>query len=331
MNFDLSHPDIKFALEAVADAARLARKIQVDAHAKRLDKSDLSPVTVADFAGQATVAHALSLAFGSDVMVGEEESVLLRGPDAQDVLHLVSNYVREIIPGASDEDVMTWIDRGTDNVTDRYWTLDPIDGTKGYLRGDQYAVALALVEDGEVRVGILGMPNLGPDCALEGEPKGVLALAVRGEGAGWAPLDGDHKEFKPLRVSDCDTLSKARLLRSLVSGHTNVDQLEEMSQAIGLEAPPLARDSQAKYGMLAAGHGEILLRLLSPKQPDYKECVWDQAAGSIVVEEAGGRVTDLDGKALDFSAGRRLTKNTGICATNGQLHDRVLEALQAVR
>ena len=331
MNFDLAHPDIKFAVDAVADAARLARKIQMDAKHQQLDKTDLSPVTVADFAGQATVAHALSLAFGHDVMVGEEESVLLRGPDAQEVLHLVSNYVREIIPGASDEDVMTWIDRGKDNVTDRYWTLDPIDGTKGYLRGDQYAVALALVEDGEVRVGILGMPNLGPGCALDGEPRGVIALAVRGEGAGWTALDGDHKAFKPLRVSDCEDLSQARLLRSLVSGHTNVDQLEEMSKSIGLEAPPLALDSQAKYGMLAAGHGEILLRLLSSKQPDYKECVWDQAAGSIVVEEAGGRVTDLDGKKLDFSAGRRLTKNTGICATNGRLHDRVLEALTALR
>jgi 3'(2'), 5'-bisphosphate nucleotidase len=43
---------------------------------------------------------------------------------------------------------------------DRYWTLDPIDGTKGFLRGDQYAIALALVEHGEVVLGVLGCPNL---------------------------------------------------------------------------------------------------------------------------------------------------------------------------
>ncbi len=79
--------------------------------------------------------------------------------------------------------------------------------------------------------------------------------------------------------------------------------------------------------MLAAGGGEVLLRLLSPKRPDYKEKIWDQAAGSIVVEEAGGRVTDLDGNALDFTRGKSLERNRGICATNGLLHDRVLTAL----
>ena len=42
----------------------------------------------------------------------------------------------------------------------RYWTLDPIDGTKGFLRGDQYAVALGLIDDGEVILGVLGCPNL---------------------------------------------------------------------------------------------------------------------------------------------------------------------------
>ena len=54
-------------------------------------------------------------------------------------------------------------------------------------------------------------------------------------------------------------------------------------------------DSQAKYAVLAAGGGDVNLRLLSPSRPDYREKIWDQAAGSIVVEEAGGRVSDLNG------------------------------------
>ncbi len=96
-------------------------------------------------------------------------------------------------------------------------------------------------------------------------------------------------------------------------------------------APPIGMDSQAKYAVLAAGEGDVLLRLLSPSRPDYREKIWDQAAGSIVIEEAGGRITDLDGKPLDFSHGRTLAKNRGILATNGHLHDAVLAALTCHR
>jgi 3'(2'), 5'-bisphosphate nucleotidase len=71
--------------------------------------------------------------------------------------------------------------------------------------------------------------------------------------------------------------------------------------------------------------------LLSPQRPDYRERIWDQAAGSILVEEAGGRVTDLDGKSLDFSWGRTLAANRGVLATNGVAHEIVLAGLGAPR
>jgi 3'(2'), 5'-bisphosphate nucleotidase len=89
-------------------------------------------------------------------------------------------------------------------------------------------------------------------------------------------------------------------------------------------------DSQAKYAVLAAGEGDVMLRLLSPSRPDYREKIWDQAAGSIVIEEAGGRITDLDGKSLDFSHGRTLAKNRGIVASNGHLHEAVLQVLREI-
>jgi 3'(2'), 5'-bisphosphate nucleotidase len=89
-------------------------------------------------------------------------------------------------------------------------------------------------------------------------------------------------------------------------------------------------DSQAKYAVLASGQGEIYLRMLSASQPDYQERIWDQAAGSLIIQEAGGRVTDLDGKDLDFSQGRTLANNRGICATNGVLHERTLDAIHAI-
>jgi 3'(2'), 5'-bisphosphate nucleotidase len=107
--------------------------------------------------------------------------------------------------------------------------------------------------------------------------------------------------------------------------------IEAFRVEFGAGADPVRMDSQVKYALLASGMGEIYLRLLSPDRLDYKEKIWDQAAGSIIVEEAGGTVTDLDGKALDFSLGRTLKSNRGICASNGHFHDRALAALKRVR
>ena len=125
--------------------------------------------------------------------------------------------------------------------------------------------------------------------------------------------------------------SGARLLRSVEKSHTDTDGIGELATELGIMAEPVPMDSQAKYAVLAAGGGEILLRLLSPSRPDYREKIWDQAAGSIVIEEAGGRVSDLDGKDLDFSQGRTLAGNRGVLATNGLLHDKVLNGLRAIK
>jgi 3'(2'), 5'-bisphosphate nucleotidase len=120
-------------------------------------------------------------------------------------------------------------------------------------------------------------------------------------------------------------------MRSFEAGHTNVSQIDEFAAALGIQAEPVRMDSQAKYAVLAAGGGELILRLLSPKAPDYKEKIWDQAAGALIVEEAGGRVSDLHGKALDFTAGRTLKHNRGILVSNGWLHEPALAALRQIR
>jgi 3'(2'), 5'-bisphosphate nucleotidase len=210
--------------------------------------------------------------------------------------------------------------------------LDPIDGTKGFLRGAQYATALAYVEDGVVQLGVLGCPNITPELNQETGGKGSLLVARRGEGS-WITTLADpirEDEFRQLTVSSQKDPVRARLMRSFESGHTNTQQMDAFQAELGGEADPVRMDSQVKYALLASGEGEIYLRLLSAAKPDYREKIWDQAAGSIIVEEAGGTVTDLDGKPLDFSKGKSLLENRGICATNGFLHDRALAALQAV-
>lgn len=87
-------------------------------------------------------------------------------------------------------------------------------------------------------------------------------------------------------------------------------------------------DSQAKHAVIAAGQADLLLRL--PARPEFRDKIWDQAAGAIVLEEAGGRVTDMWGANLDFGAGRILANNEGVIASNGRLHVGLLDALRRV-
>ncbi len=316
---DLDHPEIGFAVNALKEAAQLAQKIQLKMAPAALAKEDKSPVTVADFAIQALLGRSLEMAFPEDTLVAEEDSATLRSTQQQGIQDQVVESVAHSVPEATLEEVYQWIDRGGKESADRFWALDPIDGTKGFLRGDQYAVALALVVNHEVQMGALACPN------LEG---GSLIIAVREQGCWRAHLDGPEG-FEQLEVSDREDPAQARVLRSFEAGHTNLGQMDELMQSIGVRAQPVLMDSQAKYAVLAAGTGDLLFRLLSPAYPDYREKIWDQAAGSLVIEEAGGRITDLDGKRLDFSVGSVLTQNRGVVASNGHLHEAALKALRA--
>ncbi len=324
---DLNNPIIRFAHQAVLRASLLVRQVQAELVSPALTKEDLSPVTVADFASQALVAYMLEYAFPDDILVAEENADDLRA--SPPLLEQVTAFVARLLPQATPADVCRWIDRGASASAPRFWCLDPIDGTKGFLRHDQYAVALALVVDGAVQVGVLGCPELRAARLPAPGGEGSLVIAARDQGAWTTPLDTPGKLVR-LHVSDRVDPARARLLRSFESGHTNVGQIDELARALGTQADPVRMDSQAKYAVLAAGEGEVLVRLLSASNPDYREKIWDQAAGSLVLEEAGGRISDLDGKPLDFTTGRSLTNNRGLLATNAHLHSAVLTALQRI-
>lgn len=319
--------EVGFAVTMVRQAAQLARQVQAEMLGPGLTKGDLSPVTVADYVAQAVVAEALSRTFPEEGLVGEESSAPLQTPEGVPMLEAVTRFAASALGPVTEEAVCAWIDRGTADPGDRFWTLDPVDGTKGFLRGGQYAVALALIEDGIVRLGALACPHLGMD-GLPGD-SGTILVARFLEGAYVTALDEDTP-FVPVRVSGITDITQARVLRSFEAGHTNADEIDAICERLGIRAEPVLMDSQAKYAAMALDRGELLFRLLSPKQPDYREKIWDQAAGSLILNEAGGRITDLRGADLDFSCGRRLEKNTGVFASNGPLHKTGLEAIAAV-
>ena len=319
--------ELEAAVVAVRDAARVCRSVQQNlVSAATLEKKDRSPVTVADFASQALVCSSLAGSSKVAAIVGEEDAAELRESAAESVREKVVDHVRRVRGSdVSPEAALDWIDLGgvtPDGSTERYWTLDPIDGTKGFLRGEQYAIALGLIEDGHVVLGVLGCPNLpGPD----GQP-GCLLTAIRGEGAAARPLAASGRQgATAIHVSPVETSAAARFCESVESGHSDQGQSAQIAAALGITEEPVRVDSQAKYAIVARGEAQIYLRL--PTSREYREKIWDHAAGMIIVEEAGGKVTDARGAALDFGHGRMLENNAGVIATNGRLHDVVLEAV----
>ncbi|HBE17473.1 MAG TPA: 3'(2'),5'-bisphosphate nucleotidase, partial [Cyanobacteria bacterium UBA11367] len=318
-------PEKQVAIEAVLAAAKLCEKVRTEKVPESIEKSDKSPVTVADFGSQAVICRAIAAAFPQDLVVGEEAAAALREPGMAHQLAQVTDYVKAVVGEATSDDVLNWIDRGNNQIGARYWTLDPIDGTKGFLRQDQYAVALALVELGEVKLGVLACPALPVDLDRPDGEKGVLFVAVRGEGATMMPLYGG--EAQPIRVTAADDVANMRFVESVESGHGDHARQDAIAKAVGITASSLRMDSQAKYGAVASGRAALYLRLPSPKTPNYREKIWDHAAGTIVVEEAGGRVTDMHGKPLNFSLSSKLVDNQGVVVSSGAIHDTVLAAL----
>lgn len=316
------------AIEAVTLAAKLCQQVRQTIQPEAIEKRDRSPVTIADYGSQAIICKLISDAFPTDPIVAEEDAVALSQPELAEQLNQATRHVQSILPEATPETVVNWINRGDGQVGSRYWTLDPIDGTKGFLRGEQYAVALALVEDGEVKVGVLACPALATDAEdiAQAAESGTLFVAVRGQGATMTSLaNGATQSIQVVASGDAVNF---RFVESVESGHGDHAQQEAVAQAIGITAPSLRMDSQAKYAVVACGKGALYLRLPSPKTPDYREKIWDHAAGVIVVEEAGGKVTDMHGKPLNFALDYKLTENQGVVVSNGSCHDAVLAALR---
>ncbi|MCK9458117.1 MAG: 3'(2'),5'-bisphosphate nucleotidase [Proteobacteria bacterium] len=317
--------EMEAAIRAVRDAALLTRSIADGITTEVLEKRDRSPVTLADFGSQAIVCRALGEAFPADSIIGEEDAGELSRPEQAGMLARLVAAVGRVEAGAAERDVLAWLDRGgASAASDRFWTLDPIDGTKGFLRKEQYAISLALVVGGETVLGALGCPNL----ALEPErpeTRGVLFTAVRGEGATRRPLYGEGPAAR-IRVSPEGDPRRLRFCESVEKEHSSHGDAARIAELLEIDAEPVRLDSQAKYAVVARGEAEAYLRL--PKSADYVEKIWDHAGGAIVVEEAGGKVTDVMGHPIDLTCGRALEKNRGIVASNGALHEALLGAIR---
>ncbi|KAI1846221.1 hypothetical protein JX265_010598 [Neoarthrinium moseri] len=343
--------ELEVAQLAVQRATLLTKRVFHEKAKGTVDKNDKSPVTIGDYGAQALIISALKASFPEDEIVAEEEASDLRTNSElrKTIWDLVKDTslgdagAEKTLGGAikTEDDMLTMIDHGNSKggASGRIWAIDPIDGTKGFLRGGQYAVCLALMVDGEVTVGVLGCPNLpvddsapltadiGKDATDEG--RGVVFSAVLGQGATSRPLTtGALAEQRKISMRPITEIAKATFCESVEAGHSSHGDQADIANKLGITSPSVRMDSQAKYASIARGAGDIYLRL--PTSKTYQEKIWDHAAGDLIVREAGGQVTDIHGKRLDFTVGRTLANNKGVVAAPVGGHPQVLKAVQEV-
>ncbi|XP_076942755.1 3',5'-bisphosphate nucleotidase AHL-like [Bidens hawaiensis] len=364
--------ELEVAVKAVHVACLLCQKVQEDLIFNGGDnvqaKDDNSPVTIADWSVQATVSWILSQAFGPEnvSIVAEEDIEALSKPDTTTILSSVVKTVNESLSSADHFgikppvtnlepiQVLEAISRcnSTGGPTGRFWVLDPVDGTLGFVRGDQYAIALALVENGQVVLGVLGCPNypmnkewlnyqngyrrilsrLTKPGALGWDNNGCVLYAKKGSKKAWMePLLSGDKGVGPARqikVSTIDNPVLATFCEPVEKANSSHGFTQGLAHSVGLRNQPLRVYSMVKYAAIARGDAEIFMKFA---RAGYKEKIWDHAAGVVIIEEAGGIVTDAGGRRLDFSKGTYLHGlDRGIIACAGAaLHDKIMSAVDA--
>lgn len=316
-------------LVTALDAARRAAKICTAVYATLVEaanKSGREPVTIADYASQAVITARLTSAFPRDSLIGEEHAEDFERLLTHEQRVRVLDFVRMgLARPISESELKTHLRPPTTGA--RHWIVDPIDGTKGFLAKRSYAIAIALQDDLGLQLGILACPNLALDSPRTQTSSGILFYAVRGAGAYWQPLAGS--EAQKMQVAPTRPDEPLLIATSVESEHNDQALFERIVAHLpSPDKQTLMLDGQGKYGLVAAGRVTSFLRLVP--DPTYREKIWDHAAGTLIVQEAGGTVTDFDGKPLDFSQGRRLEHNRGIVASNGVIHNALLEAIAKV-
>jgi 3'(2'), 5'-bisphosphate nucleotidase len=333
---------------AVQRASILTKRVLSAVDKGLLSKTDSTPVTIADFAAQALLISAIHHAFPMDRFVGEEDSDTLQEDQhlQQSVWELVTSThlddaESEGLLGspASVEEMLELIDAGglgTGGREGRVWILDPVDGTEKFIRGEQYAVVLALVENGEEKVGVLGCPNLSletgrvSEMITDKDGLGLMLSAVKGEGAVIRPIGKGSllPAQKIQRVKDNSmNLKDLHFVDSTTSKSLSIEKHRQVAEKLG--ASWYGTDlwsSQMRYVALTVGGGDVMLRI--PVKKYARSYVWDHAGGHLIFREVGGKITALDGKEIDFGAGRKIEENWGMVAANQSVHARILQTTE---
>lgn len=256
-------PEISAELATAKAAVKAAEEVIRHYYQQQFDvklKADESPVTVADVESEKAIKSVISAAFPDHGFFGEET-------------------------GKHNADA------------DYLWLIDPIDGTKSFVREYPFfSTQLALMHKGELVLGVSNAPMFGE-----------MAWAERGQGA--------FLNDQPIKVSRIDRLSTATLstgnIKTLASSEQGWAGLAQMVRCVSRIR---GYGDFYHYHLLAAGKIDAIV------ESDVN--ILDIAALSVIIEEAGGKFSQLDGRPINLDT-------TTVLATNSQLYDTVLNAFAA--
>ena len=247
---------LKTGLEAAKKAEEIILKYYSDEIRAEL-KEDMSPVTVADREAEKAIIEIIRLKFPDHSILGEESG-------------------------------------SSDSASEYLWIIDPIDGTKNYMRKiPLFATQIALMKDGEVIVGVSNAPALKE-----------LLYAEKGKGA--------YCNDRQIHVSKIDMLNKSYMSFGGLRHFEKKNLVDNLLVLVNSTQGHRGIGDFWSYHLLAQGKIEIMI------EADTK--IWDIAALSIIVREAGGKVTDIKGGTVG-------KETTSIIATNEIVHDEVLGIL----
>ncbi|KAK4139616.1 uncharacterized protein C8A04DRAFT_32888 [Dichotomopilus funicola] len=341
---------------AAASQAAGAREVPSDAALKvegegsfGLVKDDLSPVTVADFAIQALLTRTLHNAFPDDGFVGEESADELR--ENPKLLARISAIFSSSFSAASNSsplfhdptDICDAIDSCatlTPSAAGRFWVFDPIDGTKTFIRGQQYAINIALIEDGRQVLSVVACPLLSAtttaapvnDDSVDSTGRGALLYGVRGHGAYVRPLFAAPDEAQSRRIPrHADDAVGPEDLRSVTCWaalDSGVDVVHKgVAERLNIAFPGCDLLGWVpRWVVMALGAANTTVWVY--KRRDRYAKIWDHAGAMLLFEEVGGLITDVHGKNIDLTVGRKFSVNFGFVAAPSKLHGLVLRAVQ---
>ena len=253
---------LELAKQAGVEALRIQRGGELGVEMKPGDE----PVTVADRLASEMIVAGLGKAFPDDPLISEELTPA------------------EGAFGSS-----------------RLWLVDPIDGTKDFIRGeDGYAVMIGLVLDGRPVLGVVHQPAQGR--TFWGTPDGA-----------WVAI-GD--QVSRLAVSNVATAAEARLV---VSKSHRVADIDRVKSELGIVEEQNIASVGAKLCVIAFGVRDLYVN------PSTKTKAWDTCAPEAILVQAGGRLSDLFGTPINYT--HELKHRRGLVGSNGRIHDEVCAKL----
>jgi len=354
--------ELQVAIRAVQSAAKLSQAVLVRSDKGTIEKDDLSLVTIADFAIQALLTATIQDAFPDDKFVGEESAADLReNPVLLGRVWALLLTLQEKegslackLPD-SPEHMCELIDKcgfgkpgGADS--GRVWIFDPIDGTQTFVRREAYAINVALLEAGKQVLSVVACPTLPVDAGpgpinnrtVDPTSRGCIVFAVRGHGTYVRTLfesatdaDSDVGNGGDIRLRKIEphATSTPADLRAVSCYHMLDSGVDDAHEAVHIKLGITTKGCDILAWVLrwvSLGLGLANITVWVYKNSQRTGRIWDHAGAMLLFEEVGGKITDIDGKDIDLTAGRNLIANHGFVAAPKDVHAHVLKTAQDV-